>query len=121
MGGGARAATLALALASLDTRPAARAAGPPDTACEGLRAPLPPVLLYELRAGAFPGSGRPDVAVHVPPGFDATRRPGVVVYFHGWNGCIEASLGDEDLPCSEGGDVRRAGHLAARLDEAHVN
>ena len=93
----------------------------PATACEGLRPPMTQSLLYELRAGAFPGSGRPDVAVHVPPGFDATRRPGVVVYFHGWNGCVQVALGDDDVPCSEGGDVRAASHLAAQLDAARVN
>jgi len=102
-----------------------RSAGPPPTpavtACEGLRPPLPQSLLYELRAGAFPGSGRPDVAVHVPPGFDATRRPGVVVYFRGWNGCVQVALGDDDLPCSEDGEVRAASHLAAQLDAARVN
>jgi len=78
------------------------------TACEGNRSPLPRSLLYPLAAGAFPGSGRPDVAVHVPPGFDATRRPGLIVYFHGWNGCVEAALADEDMPCSEGGEPRSA-------------
>lgn len=91
------------------------------TACEGARPPLPQSLFYELRAGAFPGSGRPDVGVHVPPGFDATRRPGVVVYFHGWSGCVQAALGDEDVPCSDGGEVRAASHLAAQLDAAQVN
>jgi len=82
---------------------------------------LPQSLFYELRAGAFPGSGRPDVAVHVPDGFDATRRPGVVVYFHGWDGCVQAALGDDDVPCSDGGEVRPASHLAAQLDAARVN
>ncbi len=100
-------------------------ASPPRTAdasaCEGDRPPLPQSLLYPLRAGAFPGSGRPDVGVHVPPGFDATRRPGVVVYFHGWNGCVQAALGDDDLPCSDVGDPRPASHLAAQLDAARVN
>jgi hypothetical protein len=91
------------------------------TACEGHRAALPATLLYELESGAFPGSGRPDVAVHVPPGFDATRRPGLVVYFHGWNGCVEASTGDADMPCQEGGDPQPASHLAAQLDDARVN
>jgi hypothetical protein len=99
----------------------APARGPAITACEGKRAPLPASLSYELRAGAFPGSGRPDVAVHVPPGFDATRRPGVVIYFHGWNGCVEAALSDEDTPCSEGGEPRPAAHLATQMDEARVN
>ena len=91
------------------------------TACEGNRAPLPQSLLYELDAAAFPGSGRPDVAVHVPPGFDATRRPGLVVYFHGWKGCVEAALSDVDVPCSADGEARASSHLAAQLDGAHVN
>jgi hypothetical protein len=59
--------------------------------------------------------------VHVPPGFDATRRPGVVVYFHGWNGCAEVALGDDDAPCSDGGDPRVASHLAAQLDATRAN
>ena len=96
-------------------------AAEPRSACEGERSPLPQVLTYELRAGAFPGSGHPDVAVHVPPGFDATRRPGVVLYFHGWNGCVTAALGDDDEPCSEGGDPRRASSLATQVDDARAN
>jgi hypothetical protein len=61
------------------------------------------------------------VAVHIPPGFDATRLPGVVVYFHGWNGCIAAALSSEDTPCSEGGAPRPAARLSAQLDEARAN
>jgi len=94
---------------------------PPSNACEGNRGPLPDVLAFELRAGAFPGSGHPDVAVHVPPRFDATRRPGVVLYFHGWNGCVAASVADEDAPCTSICAARPAAGLAAQIDEAHVN
>ena len=82
---------------------------------------LPRALEFELRAGAFPESGHPDAAVHVPPGFDGTRRPGVVLYFHGWNGCVATVLGDDDTPCTEGGEVRRASSLAAQVDDARVN
>ena len=89
--------------------------------CSGERPPLPDALFYELRAGAFPGSGRPDVAVHVPPGFDATTLPGVVVYFHGWNGCVEAALSDDDVVCSEGGGPRPGGGLSRQIDDARVN
>jgi hypothetical protein len=78
-------------------------------------------MVFELSAGAFPGSGHPDAAVHVPPGFDATRRPGVIVYFHGWNGCVTTSLADEDAPCTDDGDVRVASSIAAQVDEARVN
>jgi pimeloyl-ACP methyl ester carboxylesterase len=90
------------------------------TACEGNR-PDTGSLFFELRSGAFPGSGRPDVAVHVPPGFDATRLPSVVVYFHGWNGCVATALADDDAPCTEGGALRPASGLARQLDDARVN
>lgn len=115
--------TVAAALGRDPNPPAERpaAASATMTACEGHRAPLPSALFYELRAAAFPGSGRPDVAVHVPPGFDATRRPGVVVYFHGWENCVAAVLADRETPCSEGGVPRAGSRLAAQMDEAHVN
>ncbi len=87
----------------------------------GELASLPDALYYELRSAAFPGSGRPDVAVHVPPGFDAARRPGLVLYFHGWNGCVEASLSSEETTCSDEGDPRPGSALAAQLDDARVN
>jgi hypothetical protein len=88
---------------------------------EGGRTQLAETLFYELRAQAFPGSGRPGVAVHVPRGFDPVRRPGAVVYFHGWNGCVQAALADDDAQCSEDGPPRFASRLASRLDDAGVN
>jgi hypothetical protein len=120
-------ATLSLlfAPAALDSPRSARAVpvedAEPAEACEGLRPPLPDALTFELRSGAFPGSGHPDVAVHVPPGFDGTRRPGVILYFHGWNGCVGAALADQDTPCTDEGDPRTASGLAAQIDEARVN
>ena len=93
----------------------------PSTACEGARDPLPAALFYELRAGAFSGSDHPDVAVHVPPGFDATRRPGLVVYFHGWQGCVAAALSADDTPCSDSGVPRPGSDLASQMDAAGVN
>jgi hypothetical protein len=116
--------SLVLAPAALDS-PRSPAAPVDDQgrteACAGDRPPLPDMLTFELRSGAFPGSGHPDAAVHVPPGFDATRRPGVVLYFHGWNGCVGAALADEDVPCTEDGDARTASGLSAQIDEARVN
>jgi hypothetical protein len=98
------------------TRPIA-----PASACEGARDPLPGALFYELRAGAFSGSAHPDVAVHVPPGFDATRRPGLVIYFHGWEGCVTAALSRDDTPCSDSGAARPGTDLASQIDAAGVN
>jgi hypothetical protein len=80
--------------------------------------------LLDLRSRAFADAdadGGPAVAVHVPPGFDAGRGPGVILYFHGWNGCVRVALGDEDAPCIEDGPDRTASSLAAQLDEARVN
>jgi len=91
------------------------------SACEGARAPLSETLSYTLRWGAFPGSGRADVAVHVPPGFDATRRPGLVLYFHGWQSCVEAALSTTDVPCADEGSPRPGGGLIAQVDASRVN
>jgi len=111
--------------------PASRATGTtpapiaPQSACEGARDPLPDVMTFALRTGAFPDPtadpARADVAVHVPPGFDATRRPGLVVYFHGWSGCVEAALSADERPCTDGGEPRPASALTAQIDEAGVN
>jgi hypothetical protein len=95
--------------------------GAPRSACEGARSLATSELSYRLESGAFPGSEAPDVAVHVPPGFDASRRPGLVLYFHGWRGCATAALGANDTPCRPGGVPRTAANLAAQVDEAHVN
>jgi hypothetical protein len=91
------------------------------SACAGERAPVPEVLTYHLRGGAFPGSDRPDVAVHVPPGFDATRRPGLILYFHGWQGCVGAALAATDVPCADQGLPRPGANLIAQVDASRVN
>lgn len=77
--------------------------------------------LLDLRSRAFEDAEGPAAAVHVPPGFDAGRGPGIILYFHGWNGCVEVALGDEDAPCVEGGPDRPASSLAAQLDASGVN
>ena len=43
------------------------------------------------------------------------------MYFHGWNGCVAASVGDDDLPCTPGLDPRRASRLSGQIDEARIN
>jgi hypothetical protein len=82
---------------------------------------LPPTLTFTLAAGAFPGSGHPDVAVHVPPGYDACAPLGAIVYFHGFYNCVENAIGATDTACSPGGPVRVAHRLSEQLDAAHVN
>ncbi len=98
------------------TRPA-----PARTPCEGARAPLPVVLAFRPRNSPFPDSGPVGVSVHVPAGFDASTRPGLIVYFHGWNGCVAAALGPRDTPCTDGGEPRAASDLIAQVDGSRVN
>jgi hypothetical protein len=116
-------------IASVDAKLAPRAWDDPDaadrslpqSACEGARDDLPDMLAFSLRAGAFPGSDRPDVAVHVPPGFNARRRPGLIVYFHGWEGCVAATFVADETTCSDGGPPRAGSGLAAQLDASGAN
>jgi hypothetical protein len=87
-----------------------------------LPSPLAPILTFSLAAGAFPADGHPDVAVHVPPGFDPGRRPGIVLYVHGWNGCATLALAPTDGPCgADDPTEHRSANLAAEIDEAGVN
>jgi hypothetical protein len=89
------------------------------TTCEGQGLVLPHALFFELRSGAFPGAGHPDVAVHVPSGFDATRRPGLVLYLHGWRGCAAAAFSSDEGACEDAGPP--GADLAAQVDAAGVN
>lgn len=85
------------------------------------RRALPAVLFAHLRNAAFPEDDFPSVAVHVPAGFDARDRPGLVIYFHGWQGCVAAALGAEATSCDASGEPRDAASLASQLDGAGVN
>jgi hypothetical protein len=101
-----------------------RAAGAPSlhaTACAGARPPLPSVIFAHLRAAPFPDDASASVAVHVPPGFDAADRPGLVLYIHGWQGCVAAALAENDTRCDDAGEPRAASNLAAQIDGARVN
>jgi hypothetical protein len=95
----------------------------PPTACQGARdaSAIDPVLFYQLANAPFPGTAHPDVAVHVPKGFDGTRKPGLVVFFHGFDNCVANVMGSVDTPCTPGGAARDALHLVDQLDAAHVN
>jgi hypothetical protein len=107
------------AMSGAGARLGSRAKG--ASACEGGRAVLPPMLAYHLRSGAFPGSQRADVAVHVPPGFDGTRRPGLVLYFHGWQSCVEAAFSATDFACGDDGALRPGANLVDQVDGSRVN
>ncbi len=111
-----------LAPVALRVRPDRAGSQPPTNRCEGGVAPGPDTRMIHLRNGAFPGSDHPDVAVHIPPGFDATRQPGLVLYFHGWQGCVAAAVSAQDVPCDDDASgLHIAADLANQVDAARVN
>lgn len=82
---------------------------------------LDPILTFTLTHAAFPGSGHPDVAVHIPSEFTRCVPAGLVVFFQGFDQCVSNMLGAVDSPCENGGAVRGALHLVDQFDAAHVN
>jgi len=75
-----------------------------------------------IEAGAFPPSpSYPNVIVYVPQGFEATAPIDLVVHVHGFDNCITNVLGDSNEPCSPGGAVRNAYHLASQLEASARN
>jgi hypothetical protein len=108
---------------ALDVGEGAETLRPERSRCQGARddQAIPDILAFNLRSAPFPSTDHPDVAVHVPDGFDGTLAPGLVVFFHGFENCVTNVVGEDDGACSPDGPVRDALHLARQLDDAHVN
>ena len=81
----------------------------------------PGLLTFNLTNAPFPNSGYPDVAVHIPAGFDPCHRPGVIVFFHGFDNCVVNVVGTSPTACTSDGGLRASLHLNEQLDAAHVN
>jgi hypothetical protein len=97
----------------------ATADGP--TACGAVADAGASALFYDLRAAPFPDASTPSVAVHIPPGFDPSNRPGVIAFFHGFDNCVSNVVGATDTPCVDGGEARASFGLADQIDAARVN
>jgi hypothetical protein len=99
--------------------------GAPDVAPDAAYDAPPPVApgtwAFNLQNGAYPNSGHPDVAVHLPPGLRADQRLGAIVFFHGFNNCVINVVGSTSTACTTGGTKRAAMHLSDQLDAAKVN
>lgn len=85
------------------------------------RADWGPARTFQLAHGAFPDSGHPDVAVHVPPGYDPCSPQGAVVFFHGFKNCVANVIGTEPTACTAGQPARSALGLAEDLDATDAN
>jgi hypothetical protein len=81
----------------------------------------PGTWAFTLANGAYPNSGHPDVAVHLPPGLRADQRLGAIVFFHGFSNCVVNVVGSVSSACTTGSPKRSAMHLADQLDAAKVN
>lgn len=82
---------------------------------------LPSVMTFRLDSAPFSADEHPDVAVHVPDGFDLARRPGLVLFFHGWLNCASNVMGSTNTRCSASGPLREALSLVDQFETASVN
>jgi hypothetical protein len=75
----------------------------------------------DLPHGAFRVRGAPNVIVQAAPGFDARAPLQLVVFLHGYSGCVRMLMGRGELPC-KAGDVARPGWDLGRYHAAaHSN
>ncbi len=88
-------------------------APPAHAATVGVRVPEPS---HPTPAGA------PHALVRVPEGFQANEPWDLVVFLHGWNGCVNVLMRPGSVRCAEGAGPEREGwDLAAAFDTADAN
>jgi len=75
----------------------------------------------ELATAAYPKAAGPNVAVHVPAGFDARAPLQLVVYVHGLRGCLPVLLGEGERRCNEQAAPQPGWDLGAHHDDAATN
>lgn len=80
----------------------------------------PPALDFsaELPSAAYPAAPGPNVAVHVPAGFDAQAPLHLVVYLHGLRGCLPVLLGEGETRCDDKATAQPGWNLGAFHDAA---
>jgi hypothetical protein len=94
---------------------------PAASACAA-QGPQPEAAGFELAAdlehGAFRVPGAPNVVVHAPARFDAARPLQLVVFLHGYSGCISVLVGRGSTRCKSGDAVAHQGWDLARYHDA---
>jgi hypothetical protein len=78
-------------------------------------------LTANTRVAAFRRGDAPSVLVHAPSGFDPTAPLHLVVFLHGYNGCVEVLAASGAARCRPGDPERDGYGIAGRHDEAHTN
>lgn len=72
----------------------------------------------ELEHGAFPRRDAPEAIVHAGPAFRADAPLHLVVFLHGYRGCIEVLAGSGDVACRTRDRVEPGWELMARHDQS---
>lgn len=78
-------------------------------------------LEASVRSGAFQVPSAPNVIVHAPAGFDAAKPLDLVVFLHGYSGCVAVLMGKGESRCRRGDAPREGWDLGAHHDAAGKN
>jgi hypothetical protein len=79
------------------------------------------LLEARLSSAPHPPGDAPDVIVHVPTHFDASRPFDVVVFLHGFSSCARAIAASGAAACTRDGEAQRGYGLSAAHERAHTN
>jgi pimeloyl-ACP methyl ester carboxylesterase len=75
----------------------------------------------ELKTAAFRTPGAPSVIVHAPAGFDPRAPLHLVVFLHGYNGCVNVLMAQGPSRCKAGAPERDGWNLGRYHDAAGTN
>jgi hypothetical protein len=78
-------------------------------------------LAATLQHGAYDVPGAPNVIVHAPAGFDPRAPLQLVVFLHGYSGCVSVLMGTGPSSCRPGAATVPGWDLARYHDAAHTN
>src|SRR4051794_26177389 len=74
-----------------------------------------------LKTAAFRTPGAPSVIVHAPPGWNPRPPLHLVVFLHGYNGCVNVLMAEGPSQCKPGAPMRDGWDLGPQHDAAGTN
>lgn len=75
----------------------------------------------DLQTAAYRTPGAPSAIVHAPRGFDARAPLHLVVFLHGYNGCVNVLMGQGESRCKPKAPERDGWDLGSHHDAASTN
>ncbi len=96
---------------------------------EPARAPTPQLpirvkawtLYARMKNAAYPDTDAPAVAVHAPARFDPQKPLHLVVFLHGYQGCVRILMEKGEIACRPNGALGRGWGLSEHHDAASTN